>query len=247
MTQQDDRAEFATKRASEIKNISNDKNLSQISHEWFMSATNHRYSYHFDWLGLPIIQFPQDMVAIQEIMWRVKPDIIIETGIARGGSLIFSASMLHLLNNNGKVIGIDIDIRPHNREAIESHPLSSYITLIEGSSTDRDIVEKVNALIKPSHQVLIILDSNHTHDHVHTELELYSPLVTKDSYLIVMDTVIEHMPENTYLDRPWAKGNNPKTAVHAFLKNNNRFEIDYYIQDKLLLTVAHDGYLKCIL
>lgn len=247
MKPDDDRSEFSANRTKEIENISNNKNLLDLTNQWFINASHHRYSYHFDWLGLPIIQFPQDMIAIQEIIWKVKPDIIIETGIARGGSIIFSASMLHLLNRNGKAIGIDIDIRPHNRDAIESHPLSSYINLIEGSSTDSDILNQIRNLIIPSDKVMVILDSNHTHDHVYQELELYSPLVSKDSYLIVMDTVIEHMPENAYPDRPWNRGNNPKTAVHAFLKKNNRFEIDYSIQNKLLITVAPDGYLKRIL
>lgn len=245
-THPDDRQEFLESRIREIQQIPNNKHLLNLSNDWFIEATQHHYSYHFDWLGLPIIQFPQDMVAIQEIIWKTKPDIIIETGVARGGSLILSASILHLLNGKGKVIGIDIDIRSHNRSAIERHPLFHRIQLIEGSSIDPSIILQIKKLITPGDKVMVILDSNHTHDHVLEELRIYSSFVSKDCYLIAMDTVIEHMPESAYPDRPWSKGNNPKTAVHTFLKENNRFEIDSFIQNKLLVTSAPDGYLKCI-
>lgn len=241
----DDREEFLTSRTKEIQKLSQDKNFLDLTNSWFVSATQHRYSYHFDWLGLPIIQFPQDMIAVQEIIWKTKPNVIIETGVARGGSLILSASILHLLNGPGKVIGIDIDIRKHNRDAIEIHPLASRIQLIEGSSIDTQIVNQLKSIITPTDKIMVILDSNHTHNHVLEELQIYSSFVTKDFYMIVMDTVIEDMPENTYPDRPWDKKNNPKTAVHAFLKDNPRFEIDRDIQNKLAITVAPDGYLKC--
>ena len=186
------------------------------------------------------------MVAMQELIWKTKPDIIIETGVARGGSLILSASILHLLNGNGRVVGIDIDIRPHNREAIESHPLAFRINLIQGSSIDQSVIDQVKKHVKPEHRVMVILDSNHTHDHVLEELRLYSDLTTKDCYLVVMDTVVDDMPKDYFPDRPWGKGNNPKTAVHEFLKTNDRFEIDESIHNKLLITVAPDGYLKCV-
>lgn len=204
------------------------------------------YMYNFDWLGLPIIQFPQDMVALQEIIWQTKPDIIIETGVARGGSIIFHASMLQLLNQDGKVIGVDIDIREHNRKAIEEHPLSFRINLIQGSSIDQSTVDQVKALLKPTDKVMVVLDSNHTHDHVLKELELYSPFVSQECYLVVLDTIVEDTPDELYPDRPWGKGNNPKTAVHAFMKTTDRFQIDEIIPNKLVLTAAPDGYLKCI-
>jgi len=241
-----DICEFMEVRKKNVSNLGADLGLNSLTNQWFIAASAYQYSYNFDWLGLPIIQFPQDMVAIQEIIWRTKPDVIIETGVARGGSLILSASILHLLNGKGKVIGVDIDIRPHNREAIESHPLAFRIELVQGSSISPEIIEQVKKHINPGDKVMVILDSNHTHDHVLQELELYSPLVTKDCYLIVMDTVVEDMPDNYYPDRPWGPGDNPKTAVHAFLKKTNRFEIDKSIQHKLLITVAPDGYLKCI-
>lgn len=205
-----------------------------------------QYTYNFNWLGLPIIQYPQDVIALQEIIWKTKPDIIIETGVARGGSIIFYSSVLHLLNGNGRVVGIDIDIRSHNKEAIENHPLSFRINLVEGSSIDLSTIKNVEALIKSTDKVMVILDSNHTHDHVLKELELYSPFVTKDCYLVVLDTCVEDLPDNLFDDRPWGKGNNPKTAVLEFLKSSNRFKIDESISNKLVLTSAPDGYLKCL-
>lgn len=238
--------EFLENRIDNIQSLSENKPLQSLGIEFLVQSCSLQYSYNFDWLGLPIIQFPQDIIAIQEIIWRTKPDIIIETGVARGGSLVLSASILHLLNGNGKVIGIDIDIRPHNREAIENHPLAFRIELLEGSSIDAHTIEQVKKQINPTDKVMVILDSNHTHDHVLKELELYSPLVTKDCYLVVMDTVVEDMPKDTFTDRPWGKGDNPKTAVHEFLKASNRFEIDESIHHKLLITVAPDGYLKCV-
>jgi cephalosporin hydroxylase len=218
-----------------------------------------KYSYNFSWLGRPIIQYPQDMVALQELIWRVRPDLIIETGIAHGGSLVFSASQLALLDlcdaiESGKsldprhaprrVIGIDIDIRAHNRAAIEAHPMSSRIQMIEGSSIAPDIVDQVTRSAREFDRVLVCLDSNHTHEHALAELEAYAPLTTVGSYCIVFDTIIEDMPGELYPDRPWGPGNNPKTAVHQYLKSHPEFEIDRGVQDKLLVTVAPDGYLK---
>jgi cephalosporin hydroxylase len=203
-----------------------------------------KYSYNFTWLGRPIIQFPQDIIALQEIIWQVKPDLIIETGIAHGGSLIFYASILELIGGNGEVLGIDIDIREHNQVEIEKHPMYKRIDMIEGSSIDEKIAEQVYDFAKGRKRVMVFLDSMHTHDHVLKELKLYSPLVTKGSYLVVFDTVIEDMPEDFFPDRPWGKGNNPKTAVWEFLKTTDRFEIDKEIENKLLITVAPDGFLK---
>ena len=223
-----------------------DENLQNLTNRWFIESCRHKYSYNFSWMGRPIIQFPQDIIAMQEIIWHVKPDLIVETGIAHGGSLIFYASMLELIGEGGQILGIDVDIRQHNRVEIEKHPMFKRITMIEGSSIDGEIAKQVFDFAKGNSRVLVILDSNHTHDHVLKELELYSPLVTKDSYLVVFDTVVEDMPEDFFPDRPWGKGNNPKTAVWEFLKTNKRFEIDKDIEAKLLITVAPDGYLKCV-
>lgn len=246
MTTNNDYYDFLEKRKINVETCTKDQDLDLISKTWFIKSFNHNYSYNFDWLGLPIIQYPQDIVAMQEIIWRTKPDIIIETGVARGGSIIFHASMLHLLNSNGRVIGIDIDIRSHNRKAIEDHPLSFRIDLLQGSSIDVSTIEKVKNLLKPSDKVMVILDSNHTHDHVLKELMLYSPFVTTGCYLIVLDTCVEDLPDNLFNNRPWGKGNNPKTAAQEFMKTTDRFEIDENMHNKLVLTAARDGYLKCI-
>lgn len=237
---------FQDDRRENIEAISRDMLFSQLTREWLLTALKYKYSYNFDWLGLPIIQFPQDIVAVQEIIWKTKPDVIIETGVARGGSLTLSASILHLLNGRGKVVGVDIDIRAHNRKAIEDHPLAFRIKLVQGSSTDPETVGQVKKEIQPNDRVMVFLDSNHTHEHVLNELEFYAPFVTKDCYLVAMDTVVEDTPENFFPDRPWGPGNNPKTAVHQFLKQTDRFEIDASIHNKLLITGASDGYLKCV-
>ena len=243
--------QFKRECAEEVAIQGADPALGRASSAWMNLANPLKYSYHFEWLGRPIIQYPQDMIAMQEIIWSVQPDLIIETGIAHGGSLIFSASMLELNAGCGgpqdaEVLGLDIDIRPHNREAIEKHPMSKRITMIEGSSIDDAVAAKVHDFARGKKRVLVILDSNHTHAHVRRELDLYSSLVKAGSYLIVFDTVIEDMPEDAFPDRPWGKGDNPKTAVWEFLESNDRFEINREIQDKLLLTVAPDGYLKCL-
>lgn len=238
--------EFEVEKRIAIENMANDRHLQLLTNHWFIESCKHKYSYNFTWLGRPIIQFPQDIIAMQEIIWQVKPDLIIETGIAHGGSLIFSASMLELIGNDGHVLGIDVNIREHNRIEIKKHPMFKRITMIQGSSIDKDIVKKVYEFAKEKKRVLLVLDSNHTHNHVLKELELYSSLVNKGSYLVVFDTVVEDMPDDFFPHRPWGKGNNPKTAVEEFLKANDRFVIDKEIENKLLITVAPDGYLKCI-
>jgi cephalosporin hydroxylase len=242
----DEVKKFAAEVAGNIESLKADHELQDMSRTWLQRAGQHRYSYNFSWLGRPIIQHPTDMLAIQEIIWRVRPDLIIETGIAHGGSLIFSASILELLGENGIVVGVDIDIRAHNRAEIERHPLSKRLTLLEGSSTSEEILSQVKRIAQGRKRVMVILDSNHTHAHVAQELELYSPLVTKGSYLVALDTVIEDVDEETFPNRPWGKGNNPKTAVWEFLRGNDRFVIDQDIEAKLLITVAPDGYLKCV-
>ena len=229
-----------------IKANRKNEQLTSAAGAFMKESTLPKYSYNFTWLGRPIIQYPQDIIATQEIIWQVNPDLIIETGIAHGGSLIFHSSMLELLGGDGKVLGIDIDIREHNRVEIEKHPMYKRINMIEGSSIDEEIVRQVYDFAKDKKRILVLLDSMHTHDHVLKELQLYSPLVTKGSYLVVFDTIIEDMPEDFFPDRPWGKGNNPKTAVWEFLKTNDRFVVDKEIENKLLITVAPDGYLKCV-
>lgn len=219
------------------------------AHAFTKASLAPQYSYNFSWLGRPIIQYPQDIVAMQELIWQVQPDLIIETGIAHGGSLIFSASMLELNAicggpKNAEVLAIDIDIRSHNREAIEAHPMFKRITMLQGSSVAPEIVSQVRAKAAGKEHVLVCLDSNHTHEHVLAELEAYAPLTTVDSYCVVFDTVIEDMPDAMFPDRPWGPGNNPKTAVWDYLKRHSEFEIDKRMDHKLLISVAPDGYLK---
>ena len=237
--------EFEKENKKNIDLMSKDPKLKKITRSWFDLAFKHQYSYHFTWLGRPIIQFPQDMIALQEIIWDVKPDIIIETGIAHGGSLIFSASMLQLIGR-GKVIGIDIDIRKHNKDEIKKHPLYKRIKMIEGSSVDPKIIKKVFSAVKHKKKIMVFLDSNHTHEHVLKELEAYSSLVKKGSYIIVFDTMVEDMPKNSFPNRPWNKKNNPKTAVREFLKKNKRFKVNESFEKKMLITSSPEGFLKCI-
>ena len=236
--------EFLEERTENIRQLGENDRLKEMGLAFLNESGRNKYSYNFTWLGVPIIQFPQDIAALQEIIWKVKPDLIVETGVAHGGSLILSASILELIGGEGSVLGIDIDIRPHNREAIENHPMFKRIELIEGSSVSEETVEKVKKAAEGKKSVLVILDSNHTHEHVLAELKLYSPLVSINSYCVVFDTVIEDMPEDSFPDRPWGKGNNAKTAVWDFLKENENFIIDKEVEDKILITVAPDGYLK---
>lgn len=220
-----------------------------------------QYSYNFSWQGRPIIQYPQDMAAIQELVWEIKPDLIIETGIAHGGSLIFNASLLALLDvadgvaagtmidprgSGRKVLGVDIDIRAHNRAAIEAHPMASRIQMIQGSSIAEDVIAQVKDVAQNYQRIMVLLDSNHTHEHVRAELEAYAPLTSVGSYCVVFDTVVEDLPAAMFPDRPWGPGNNPKTAVWDYLKTHPEFEIDKAMDDKLLISVAPDGYLKRI-
>lgn len=253
--------EFENEVAKNIANLSEDEQLKKQSLEWNFASARHRYTYNFRYLGRPIIQFPQDIMAMQELIWQIKPDLIIETGIAHGGSLMLSASMLVMIDyceaavsgrnldptaSIRRVLGLDIDIRDHNRAAIEAHPLAHKIDMIQGSSIAPDIIAQVHEYAKSYECILVCLDSNHTHEHVLAELEAYAPLVSIGSYCVVFDTSIEDAPDHLSSDRPWGKGNNPKTAVWEFLKTNDHFEIDKEIENKLLITVALDGYLKCV-
>lgn len=241
--------QFKQEGHDEIAALGANPALRDASRSWINQANAGKYSYHFEWMGRPIIQYPQDVMAMQEIIWRVQPDLIIETGIAHGGSLIFNAAMLELNAACGgpaeaEVLGLDIDIRAHNRAAIEAHPMARRISMLQGSSIAPEVIAQVVAKARHKRSVLVILDSNHTHAHVLAELQAFAPLVTVGSYCVVFDTVIEDMPDNMFPDRPWGPGNNPKTAAHAFLKTNPQFEIDREIDHKLLISVAPEGYLK---
>lgn len=264
-------SDFAHESARRIDAMRGNTELKAQAQALMRSSIAAQYSYNFFWQGRPIIQYPQDMVALQELVWRVRPDLIIETGIAHGGSLILSASLLALLDycdasESGtlldprapkrRVLGIDIDIRAHNEAAIRQHPLSPRIHMLSGSSIAAHIVAEVTALAAQHQRVLVCLDSNHTHDHVLAELEAYAPLVTPGSYCVVFDGIVEDLPKEASGDRPWGPGNNPKTALHEYLRRLDgdgrvaadgtalRFAVDRDINDKLLLSVAPDGYLQ---
>ena len=229
-----------------IAEMGADPEMRQLTRDWFNKTFEYRYPYNFSWLGVPINQYSQDIVALQEIIWKVKPKAIVETGIAHGGSLILSASLLELIGGDGIVVGVDIDIRSHNRAVIETHPLAHRIRMIQGSSIDETVAKQVCDLVGQRSPVVVILDSNHTHDHVRDELKLYSSLVQSGSYLVVFDTVVEFMKEDAFPDRPWKIGDNPYSAVQEFLKTNSRFQVDQEIEDKLQVTVAPGGWLKCV-
>jgi cephalosporin hydroxylase len=235
---------FEQERKERILSNANDKKFKDLSHQWTVRSMELKYAYNFSWMGRPVIQHPQDMIAMQELFWSVKPDLLIETGIAHGGSLIYYASLMELLGGKGHILGIDIDVRQHNRTEIEKHPMFKRITMFEGSSLDPEMVSNVAEFAKNYKTIMLALDSNHTHDHVLSELQLYTPFVTPGSYCVVFDTVVEDMSKGSYPDRPWDKGNNPKTAVWEFLKTNNDFEIDREIENKIIITVAPDGYLR---
>lgn len=250
---------FKQENERSIQELSESSEIRLLTQRWIDEVARHRYTYLFTSLGRPIIQFPQDMVAIHELIWETRPDLIIETGIAHGGSLIHNASMLAMLDmcdaieahttidpsqSKRKVLGIDIDIRPHNRRAIESHPLASRIQMLEGSSTSPEVAEQVRSIARNYEKVMVCLDSNHTHEHVLAELQVYAPLVSSGCYCVVFDTIVDDMPDDFFANRPWGPGNNPKTAVHEYIKSTPGFSIDRRIESKLVITVAPDGYLK---
>ena len=256
-----EREKFLHEKSENIRKMSADNAVRDLGIEFARATAEYKYSYNFEWMSRPIIQFPQDMIAMQELIWQVKPDLIIETGIAHGGSLVFYASILTLLDlceanqkqnvfdlssQSRKVLGIDIDIRKHNRIDIETHPMAPRIQMLEGSSVNPEIVEEVKQISLEYKKVMVCLDSNHTHDHVLQELEIYAPMTAIGSYCVVFDTLIEDMPDDMFSDRPWGKKNNPKTAVFEYLNSNQNFKLDNELENKLLLTVAPSGFLKRI-
>jgi len=250
--------QFQQERKDRLARFASDEPFNKLSREWLEASMRNQYVYNFDWLGRPIIQYPQDMVAVQQLIWTARPDVVIETGIAHGGSLVLSASMLAMLDmcdaiqkgvtldprvSQRKVIGIDIDIRAHNREAIEAHPMASRIQMVQGSSVAKDVVDQVRDRVGDAKRVMVFLDSMHTHDHVLAELDAYAPMVSSGSYCVVFDTFVEDMPQKFFADRPWDRGNNPKTAVRAWLPAHPEFQVDRAMEQLLMVSVAPEGFL----
>lgn len=263
--------DFRSRVAASIRGMGQDRDFLGLSNIWVRESIRHNYAQNFTWLGRPIIQVPQDVYAIQELIWACRPDLVIETGIAHGGSLVLSASILALLDycdaveagvaldpiaSRRKVVGIDIDIRPHNRAAIEAHPMRHKIRTIQGSSIAPEVAAQVAAEAEGYERVMVMLDSNHTHAHVLDELELYAPYVSKGSYCIVWDSGVEDLPADMCADRPWGKGDNPKTAIWEYMKRLDgegrtardgarlRFDYDRTIEHKIMITASPDGFLK---
>jgi cephalosporin hydroxylase len=239
------RDEFESDKRRTAKEQQTDSKLLKTARDFVIESDKHGYGYQWTWLGLPFIQLPTDMLVTQEIIWETKPDVIIETGIAWGGSIVFSASLLQLLGK-GEVVAIDLNLYDHVAQQIMSYPFSHRIHLYKGSSTDAAIVAKVKSHVKVGQKVMVMLDSNHTHQHVLGELRLYAPLVTKGQYLVVSDTVVEDIPPQEHRPRPWGPGDNPKTALREYMKETDRFGFDEYINSKLLLTYSPDGYCRCV-
>lgn len=234
-------SEFTKWKNETLELQSKDENFQQASTSWLQKAVDSKYSYQFEWLGVPIIQFPTDLIVFQEIVWRTKPDLIIETGVARGGSINYWASLQSICDINGHVLGVDIEIRDHTIRAIEGSKFKDSITLIQGDSTDIQTFEKISQIANQYRRVMVVLDSNHTHEHVYRELELYANLVSEGCYLLVLDTVIDDLRIDP--NREWGPGKSPKSAVLNFMNANPLiFEADRTIEEKAVFTVAPSGF-----
>ncbi|KAB7610070.1 cephalosporin hydroxylase [Amylibacter sp. SFDW26] len=251
--------DFVKEVEDRVASYVNEKEMRKAASDFMRASTQPKYCYNFSWQTRPIIQYPQDMVAVQEIIWDVKPDLIVEMGIAHGGSLIYNASILAMLDmceaiedgrtidpaqSKRRILGVDIDIREHNRIEIEKHPMSSRIDMIQGSSIAPEIIQQVKDYAADYERILVCLDSNHTHSHVLAELEAYAPLTSVGSYCVVFDSIVEDLPEDMYPDRPWGPGDNPKTALWDYVERHPEFEIDKQMFEKLLISVCPDGFLK---
>ena len=242
----DDRAAFEAQARSNATRMAHDAELRALTAQAFAASDRYDYSYLWRWLGLPIIQTPDDIVAMQEIIWETRPRVVIETGFARGGSAILYSSILQLIGGEGRVVSVDIDVREHNRRAVKEHPLGGRVDFVEGSSTAPETMDRVRALIPDGGPVMVVLDSNHTHRHVLEELRLYAPLVTEGQFLVVSDTIVEDIPPQTHRPREWGPGNNPKTALEEYLRETDHFEPDPWFNSKVLITSSRGGYLRCV-
>lgn len=245
----DDRAEFEEHKRRQSIALGKDEAVFRQSVDFFSAVDRYDYPYLWNWMGVPIIQMPADIMATQEVIWATKPDVIIETGVARGGSVLFMASLLEMMGTGGKVIGVDIDIRAHNRDSIENHPMSKRVTLIEGGSVDVDTLARVRAEITAGARVMAVLDSDHSRAHVLEECRAYGAMVTPECYLVVADTLIGHMSAEQApkkRSKLWSMGDEPLAALNDYLSECDRFEVDEALNGKLVLASSPGGYLRCI-
>ncbi len=240
-----DRAKFEKDKIEFAEAQYGDAELRQKANDFLVHSYKHNYGYQWTWLDLPIIQMPQDIVITQELIWKNRPTVIIETGVAWGGSIVLYASLMQLYGE-GRVVGIDLNLHDHVSDQIMSYPFSDRISLIKGSSTDESIVESIRSSITPEDRVMVILDSNHSHQHVLDELRIYAPMVTQGQHMIVSDTIVETIPSHDERPREWGKGNNPATAVWAYLEESDRFEVDEMVDKRLLMGFTPGGYLRCV-
>jgi cephalosporin hydroxylase len=237
--------DFQEWRKKLLASQSKDIQFKDLSSNWMQLAVDNKYSYQFDWLGVPIIQMPEDLILFQDIVYQTQPDLIIETGVARGGSVVFWASIQKLCGITGKVLGVDIEIRQHAKNAIFDSNFKDEIHLIEGSSVEDQVVNQVKNYVSQHKKIMVVLDSNHTHEHVLSELEIYSKFVTKDCFMLVLDTVIDDL--NIDPDRSWGPGSSPKSAVKEFMsKNSEEFIHEQSYENRALLSVAPYGYWRKI-
>ena len=248
MSQPDDRMKFEEAKREQSVALGNDDQVFEQSLDLITSIDKYDYSYLWSWMGVPIIQMPADVMATQEVIWATKPDVIIETGVARGGSVLFMASLLEMLGG-GKVVGVDIDIRAHNRATIEDHVMSKRVVLIEGGSVDEDTLASVRAQIPKGARVMVVLDSDHSREHVLSECRAYGQMVTEGCYLVVADTLVGHITEDkapTKRSKIWFKGDEPLSALNDYLAENDRFLVDPVLNGKLVLSSSPGGYLQCV-
>jgi cephalosporin hydroxylase len=246
LTHPDDRKEFEDEKSRQSRAMGRDVDVFQQSLKLITALDAYGYSYLWSWMGVPIIQMPADVMATQEVIWATKPDIIIETGVARGGSVLFMASLLEIIGK-GKVIGVDIDIRAHNREAIETHPMSKRVVLLEGGSVDEVTLARVRAEIPDGASVMVVLDSDHSRQHVLAECRAYGPMVTPGCYMVVADTVVGHVTEENAprkRSKVWFKGDEPLSALQDYMSETNRFEVDEALNGKLVMSSSPGGYVR---
>ena len=235
---------FRSERADWRASLGADDTLRQQGIDLQLAADDHHYTYSWEWLGVPIIRLPDDIVVLQELIWAYRPQRIVETGVARGGSMLLDSSLMTLSGIEPAVLGIDISIFAHTHEALAEHPMSRGVTLLETSSVSDEAVSAARDFLGNAERALLVLDSNHTHEHVLAELRVLAPLLPVGSFILVADTIVEELPQGHYVNRPWDRGNSPLTAANQFLGENPGFVRDTEWSRRALLTEFRDGILR---